>query len=140
MIEPLFKNLEHRDVMPESYRALLSAAVIRERTFAKGEDIVVDGSRPTFSTLLIDGFAARYKLTQEGARQITALHVSGDFVDLHAFLLKTMDHGIAALSPCTVVLVDHVGLKRITEQVPHLTRMLWLDTLITGSIHRSWIV
>lgn len=140
MIEILFRNLERRDVLPESYRSRLSEIIVRERRFAKGEDIVADGSRPTYSTLLAEGFAGRYKLTHEGARQITSLHVPGDFVDLHAFLLKTMDHGISALSPCTVVLVDHAGLKRITEQVPHLTRMLWLDTLITGSIHRSWIV
>lgn len=133
-------NLCHRDVLSDDERALLRGAVTRERQFAKGEDLISEGSRPGHSTLLIDGTAARYKMTEEGTRQITALHIAGDFVDLHAFLLKTMDHGIVALSPCTVLLADHSALKDITEKAPHLGRMLWLETLIAGSIHRAWMV
>ncbi|MCB5204073.1 Crp/Fnr family transcriptional regulator [Neorhizobium sp. T786] len=140
MIDPLFKNLEHRDVLSADERTLLQKVLRKERRFAKGEDIVADGSRPGTSTLIVEGFAARYKLTEDGTRQITALHVPGDFVDLHAFMMKTMDHGIVALSPCRVALAEHPELKAITENAPHLSRMLWLDTLIHGSITRSWIV
>lgn len=140
MIEPLLMNLERRDVLSESERVLLQKTILRERKFAKGEELVSNGDRPGYSTLLLDGLAARSTMTREGARQITALHVPGDFVDLHAFLMKTLDHSIIALSPCTVALADHGELRKITQEAPHLTRMLWLDTLITGSIHRSWIV
>nr|CAD6414948.1 Crp/Fnr family transcriptional regulator [Rhizobium sp. Q54] len=140
MIEPLLLNLEHRDVLASSEHALLRKAMTMRRRIAKGDDLVSDGSRPTCSTLLVEGFAARYKITRDGGRQITALHVPGDFVDLHAFLLKTMDHGIVALSPCHVLLADHADLRQITESSPHLARLLWLDTLVHGSIHRAWIV
>ena len=140
MIDALLKNLEHRDTLSQGERDLLQGTILRARRFAKGEDIVSEGSRPSYSTLLTDGLAARYKVTREGTRQITALHIPGDFVDLHAFLMKTLDHSIVALSPCTVFLADHGQLKKITEDAPHLARLLWLDTLVTGSIHRSWIV
>lgn len=140
MIEPLLMNLGHRDILSESERELLQKTILRERKFAKGDELVSDGDRPGYSTLLLDGLAARSKMTRDGARQITALHVPGDFVDLHAFLMKTIDHAIVALSPCTVALADHGELRRITQDAPHLARMLWLDTLITGSIHRTWIV
>ncbi len=140
MIDPLLLNLEQHDVLTDEERDILRRIVVREKRFSAGEDLVVEGSRPGQSSLLVEGFAARYKLTAEGMRQITALHVAGDFVDLHAFLLKTMDHGVVALSPCRVGLSDHADLKIVTERYPHLTRMLWLDTLIHGSIHRAWIV
>ncbi|MCJ9750788.1 Crp/Fnr family transcriptional regulator [Neorhizobium sp. BETTINA12A] len=140
MIDSLLLNLEQHDVLTDEERNILRRIVGRERRFLAGEDFVAEGSRPGYSSLLVDGFAARYKLTAEGTRQITAIHVAGDFVDLHAFLLKTMDHGVVALSPCHVSLCDHSDLKQVTEQHPHLTRMLWLDTLIHGSIHRAWIV
>ncbi|MFB9950824.1 Crp/Fnr family transcriptional regulator [Rhizobium puerariae] len=140
MINSLFLNLQQHDVLTDEERDLLRGIIVRERRFAAGEDLVVEGSRPAFSSLLVGGFAARYKLTGEGTRQITAIHIAGDFVDLHAFLLKTMDHGIIALSPCHVAFADHGELKKITERHPHLTRMLWLDTLVHGSIHRAWIV
>ena len=139
-MDSLFLNLGQHDVLSDREKDLLAGAISQDRTFAPGQDIVVAGSRPGHSSLLVEGFAARYKLLADGGRQITALHVAGDFVDLHAFLLKTMDHGIVALSPCRVGFADHQNLKRITEESPHLTRLLWLDTIVDGAIHREWIV
>ncbi|OWO96174.1 Crp/Fnr family transcriptional regulator [Rhizobium esperanzae] len=140
MIEPLLLNLGSRDVLSNEEENLLRSILVKDRQFAVGEDLVSQGSRPPFSTLLLDGFAARYKVMADGSRQITALHVAGDFVDLHAFPVKIMDHGIVALSPCHVALADHADLRAITERMPHLTRLLWLDTLVDGAIHREWIV
>ncbi|MBZ9995206.1 Crp/Fnr family transcriptional regulator [Mesorhizobium sp. BH1-1-4] len=140
MLEALYLNLGQHDALSDGEKALLAEAMSIERNFATGEDIVVEGSRPTYSTLIVDGLAARYKVLEDGGRQFTSLQVPGDFVDLHAFLLKTMDHGIIALSPCHVIAADHSKLRAITEQAPHLTRLLWLDTLVDGAIHREWIV
>ncbi len=140
LLEPLLLNLGQHDSLSDGEAALLASVIKKDARFAPGDDIVAVGSRPAHSSLMVDGFAARYKLLSDGGRQITALHVAGDFVDLHAFLLKTMDHGIVALSPCHVAFAGHEELKAISEQAPHLTRLLWLDTLVDGAIHREWIV
>jgi len=140
MLEALFLNLGQHDLLSDEEKALLEDLMSVERHFAVGQDIVSSGSRLGYSTLILDGLAARYKVLADGGRQITSLHVPGDFVDLYAFLLKTMDHGITALSPCHVVIADHSKLRSITESAPHLTRLLWLDTLVDGAIHREWIV
>lgn len=140
MIEPLILNLQARDSVSAREAEILRSIIVRERRFGVDEDIVIEGSRPNYSTLLLDGIAARYKVLEDGRRQITALHVAGDFVDLHAFPLKTMDHGIVALSACHTGFADHGDLKRVTETEPHLTRLLWLLTVIDGAIHREWIV
>ncbi|RWB57149.1 Crp/Fnr family transcriptional regulator [Mesorhizobium sp.] len=140
MLEALYLNLGQHDLLSDAEKTQLASAMSTEKYCVTGEDIVPIGSRPIFSTLIVDGFAARYKVLENGGRQFTALHVAGDFVDLHAFLLKTMDHGIVALSPCHVVAIEHNKLRAITEQAPHLTRLLWLNTLVDGAIHREWIV
>ncbi|MFP5078602.1 Crp/Fnr family transcriptional regulator [Rhizobium sp. YIM 134829] len=140
MIDILFRSLENHDIVSEAERAQLRMILDKERNVEPDEDIVKQGSRPLFSTVLASGFAARYKLTVDGTRQITALHVPGDFVDLHAFLLKTMDHGIVALSPCRIITVDHADLLTLTHSAPHLTRLFWLKTLVDGAVHREWIV
>src|SRR5690349_5080994 len=41
-----------------------------------------------------------------------------------------MDRRIAAFMPCNVALVAHETLREITENYPHLARMLWLNTLV----------
>jgi CRP-like cAMP-binding protein len=106
----------------------------------KGEDIVREGDRPTESILLLEGFAARYDILRKGKRQITALHIPGDFVDLHSFLVKKMDHAVLAITPCSVAGVPHEILRHISESHPHLTRLLGVNLAVDAAIHRQWIV
>ena len=71
--------------------------------------------------------------------ELTALHMAGDFVDLHALLLKVMDHSAVALTPCEAAFVPHTSLIALVEAAPHLGRLLWLSTVIDGAIERNWI-
>jgi CRP-like cAMP-binding protein len=139
-IAAFIRKLERRDVISaEEKQALIDAAGGIE-TYPTGADLVREGERPERSMLVAQGFTTRYRLMADGTRQITAIHLPGDFVDLHSFLLKTMDHAVGALSPCRIVTFPHANLKTITERHPHLTRMLWLMTLLDAAIHREWIV
>jgi CRP-like cAMP-binding protein len=138
--ETLIRKLEQRDRISPEEKQILETAVVRVREVRMDQDLVREGDRPTESTLLLDGFAARYKDLANGRRQITALHVAGDFVDLHSFLLHRMDHGVVTLTDCRIGVVPHGTLRRITERHPHLARLLWLSTLIDGAIHREWLV
>jgi CRP-like cAMP-binding protein len=139
MTNPLILKLEGRDRLSLEEKQVLESAISRIRDVGADEDIVREGDRPTECSLLLEGFAARYKVLSNGRRQITAIHVAGDFVDLHSFLLKTLDHSILALTRCRIAAVPHGTLAKITEEHPHLTRLLWLNTLIDGAIHREWL-
>ncbi|MHA6686987.1 Crp/Fnr family transcriptional regulator [Mesorhizobium sp. A556] len=140
MALPLFLQLSHRDVISEKEKTELFALFAREKSYLAGEEIVREGARPKVSLLLVDGLCGRFKVLEDGGRQIVAFHVPGDFLDLHGFLLKVLAHGVVALSDCTLVQVEHEALKKLTETSPHLARMLWLDTLIDASVHREWLV
>jgi CRP-like cAMP-binding protein len=140
VISLLIRKLERRDVMSDEEKQALENAAGRVREVPADDDMAREGDRPTESTLLLEGFAARYKLLSNGKRQITAIHVPGDFIDLHSVLLKTMDHGVVALMPCKLCLFPHDGLRDITERMPHLGRLLWLNTLLDSAIHREWLV
>lgn len=139
-IAAFLRKLERRDVISTEERVALLEAASGVETFPAGSDLVREGERPERSMLVAQGFTTRYRLLADGTRQITAIHLPGDFVDLHSFLLKTMDHAVGALSPCRIVTFPHANLKVITERHPHLTRMLWLMTLLDAAIHREWIV
>jgi CRP-like cAMP-binding protein len=68
------------------------------------------------------------------------IHVPGDFLDLHSFLLKQLDHSVGSMTPVRFGLVPHDAIRRITEERPHLARMLWFSTLLDASIHRERIL
>ena len=139
-IRPLVTKLLRQGSLSDGEVGVLEAAAGRTATLPANKDIVEEGSSPKESCLLIGGFTARYKQLQSGGRQITAVHVPGDFIDLHSFLLQPMDHSIIALTDCKVVYFPHTALHQITEKHPGLTRMLWADTLRDGAINREWLV
>lgn len=140
MPKSLLLQLGQRDVLSSQETELLLGAFSSERIVPAGQAIVAQGDRPSYSQLLVEGLAGRDKVLASGARQIMALHIPGDFMDLHGFLLKSLAHGVVALSTCRLLQVTHDALRRITETSPHLARMLWLNTLIDGSVHREWLV
>jgi CRP-like cAMP-binding protein len=140
MVEHLIRKLEQRDTLSDEEKRVLAEAVSHTKNVGPDEDLVRDGDRPSESNLVLEGFTCRYKLLPDGQRQITAIHIPGDFVDLHSFILKKMDHGVAALTPCKIAYFPHEALRRITESHPHLARLLWLSTLIDAGIYREWLV
>jgi CRP-like cAMP-binding protein len=105
-----------------------------DRTFIRA------GEELGHSTILLDGLMARHKDLREGQRQITELHVGGDFADLHSFTLKRLDHHVMTLTPCRAAIVPHDNLRAITERFPHLTRVYWFGTNMDAAIHREWEV
>lgn len=104
-----------------------------------GQQIVECGDKVDRSTFLIEGWMAR--LAWRGDRRhIVALQVPGDFVDLHAFPLKRLDHQVIAIGPAKVGYVTHDRLEEVIAEAPHLGRMLWFQTLLDAAIHREWIL
>ena len=139
-IAALARKLRLRDGLDTHEADVLRDAIDRVESLAAGKVMVVAGQQLTHSTLVIDGLVARYKDLSSGQRQITEVHVAGDFVDLHGFLLKRLEHNIGALTPVRLAYVPHTTLKHITETEPHLARLLWLSTLIDAAIQRERIL
>jgi CRP-like cAMP-binding protein len=139
-IEKLLIKLRARDEVGAKEEQALRDAVGEIKDHPADRTIIREGQELTHSTLLVDGLVCRYKDLRNAGRQITALHISGDFVDLHSFSLKRLDHNIMTLSPCRVALVPHDRLTEITETLPHLTRLLWFSTNLDASIQREWEV
>ena len=135
------RYLERRDQLSAAERARLKALKTRPVRFNGGEVIVARDVIVDQSCLMLQGMSARVHLLSRGNdRVITALHVPGDFVDLHGFVLAGLEHTILAMGPTEVEFVSHDQLREITNDWPHLTRLLWMSTTIDAAIHRQWLV
>jgi CRP-like cAMP-binding protein len=140
MIERHLLKLRLRDTIDAAEEAALRGTIVDTVTHAAGRTIVRAGEDLTYSTLLLDGLIGRYKDLKNGTRQITHVHVPGDFADLHGFTLKRLDHALLALTPCTIARASHARLREITDTLPHLTRVMWFSTNVDAAIHREWEV
>lgn len=106
---------------------------------AAAEDLIVQGVRASSCLLLLDGFAARYRLLESGRRQFTDIVVPGDFINLGTVLKKRQPQSVLALTDCTTVSLAHPRLELLIDSDPDLTKVLWLETLVDGAIGREWI-
>jgi CRP-like cAMP-binding protein len=125
--------------LTDSERARVEAAISEVRTY-KARKIVARAGEPLMeSTLLLDGFMCRYLDDRRGLRQLVAIHVPGDFLDLHAYPLKTLDHDVATITGASAAIIPHSELDAIADEMPQLTRKLWFSTLLDAAIHRAWL-
>lgn len=118
---------------------MLENAVLEERSLEPRKIIVRAGDELSQSLLLTEGILSRYIDDRNGLRQLVAIHVPGDFVDLHGYPLKVLDHDVGTMTAAKVAVVPHAELDRITAQSPELARKLWYATLIDAAIHRAWL-
>jgi CRP-like cAMP-binding protein len=137
---PLIAKLESITPLSEGERQALAALPLRLQEIRADQDIVREGVRPAQCCVLLEGFAARFKFTDAGKRQIFAFHTSGDMPDLQTLHLKTMDHSLGTLTPCKVAFIQHDHMRKLFRQHPHLADVFWRDTLIDASIFREWMI
>ena len=140
MIETHLLKLRARDDVSAEEEKAIRDSVSEVIDYPADRTIIRSGERLTSSTLLLHGILCRYKDLSDGQRQITELHVTGDFADLHSFTLKRLDHNIMTLTPCRIARVPHERLTAITRDFPHLTRLYWFLTNLDAAIHREWEV
>lgn len=140
MLERHLMKLRRRDLISPEEEAVITAGVSCVIKPKADEVIAREGERLNVCTILLSGIAGRQVVMQDGKRQLTELHVAGDFTDLHSFTLKHLDHDVVALSDCSLAVIPHEHLQEITENFPHLTRVYWFATNLDASIHRQWEV
>lgn len=138
MIEKLLLKMRVRDDVSAEEEAVLRGLVSEIKDIPSDVTVVRADTELSVSNILLEGLMCRYKDLGNGERQVTELHVAGDFVDLHSFSLKRLDHNIMTFVPSRIALVPHERLLALTQSYPHLTRLLWFMTTLDAAIHREW--
>ena len=135
MITVHLKKLKRRIELSTEEEAAIRGVVAETRKVRADQILVRSGEALNTSLILLDGWMARSKDLASGERQVTELHIAGDFADLHGFTLKRLDHDIMTLSDCTLAVVPHERLEKLTEQYPRLGRVYWFSTNVDAAMH-----
>jgi CRP-like cAMP-binding protein len=101
--------------------------------------IIRERDATTHSCLLLSGFAIRHKIVVDGARQIVAIHMKGDLVDLQNSFLTVADHSVQVLTESEVAFIPRDEIKKLAFARPNVGMAMWFDTLVDGSVFREWI-
>ena len=140
MTNPLVRKLNGFAELAQADVERLDGLCVNASSRAAGETLINEGDRPSDVFLLLEGWAYRYKLAEDGRRQIVAFMIPGDLCDIHNFVLKRMDHSIALLSNARVAAIPTGRIIALIEESPAINRALWWATLVDEAILREWLL
>lgn len=121
-------------------RAAINRLPHRSRSVAGGADVVSEGNEARECCLVLEGLFARYNLVRDGQRQIHSFHIPGDLPDRDSLHVRTMDHGIGAMSAGRVAFIPHAAVLEPVENYPNIGVALWRDAVVDGAVYRQWLV
>ena len=87
MITPHLRKLRKRTEISSEEERVMRGLIVETRRVPSDRILIRAGEELNNSVFLLDGWMARSKDMATGERQVTELHVTGDFPDLHGFTL-----------------------------------------------------
>ncbi|MDN3572966.1 Crp/Fnr family transcriptional regulator [Methylobacterium longum] len=136
---PFLRKLERFVPLSDEDRVVLLKVSENAQAVPARTDLVQEGDPPAGVFLILEGFACRYKLRANGARQIMAYLVPGDAGDFDVALLDAMDHSISTLSDCTVVRIAPETIRDLLAR-PAVAAALRKSTLVDEATLREWLL
>lgn len=139
MLTALFLKGRLRHDLSEEERGALENAVARTIEIRPRMTLVERGKLVQHSYYLVEGTMLRHIDDRRGERQLVGVNIPGDFVDLHGYAMKRLDHDVGSLTRATLAQVSHRKITELIDAFPHLGRALWFSTLLDAAMHREWI-
>jgi CRP-like cAMP-binding protein len=129
-----------RPLSETARRAVADAICGRILKAAAGDDIVHEGACLNSVRLMLSGWACRYKLLEDGRRQIVGFILPGDTCDAYIYLLSGMDHAIAALTPVIYAELESACFEELTRRDKSVAEAMLCEMLVSNSIQREWSI
>lgn len=138
-LEPMVRRLEYHSTLGNSDRSAIMALPFTLRSVERNHFVIRERELATHSCALLSGVAVRSKLVATGHRQILAIHIKGEMVDLQNSLLKVADHSVEMITSGRIAMIPREEITRIAFDRPAVGKAMWIDTLVEGSIFREWL-
>ena len=134
----LIRHLENSgSLAPEDRMAINAALSGPLRSVNARRDVIREGTPPRGVIVIVSGWACRYKMLEDGRRQIVSFLLPGDTCDLHNAVLARMDHSIGALTAVRYVELSADALQRLSDR-PQVGQALWWQMLVNIATQREW--
>jgi CRP-like cAMP-binding protein len=92
-----------------------------------GATILAEGAHSAQLFTVLSGWAFRFKMLEDGRRQILNYVLPGDLVGLQGSVIGAMEHSVEALSPVVLCVFQRDGLTELFKRQPGLSfDVTWL--------------
>ncbi|HWB47901.1 MAG TPA: Crp/Fnr family transcriptional regulator [Stellaceae bacterium] len=122
---PLTRKLERLAPLSAAEAAVLAEFQNSPRRIARGREMVLEGRRYDGLAVLLDGAALRYRVLQDGRRQVLNIVLPGDFIGFPGCFFESALYSIAALNDCTISPVSFTRLLGLAATHPRLSAVIF---------------
>jgi CRP-like cAMP-binding protein len=123
---PLRKRDSLRPFTPEEL-AFVQDFKMDELRVAPGASFLREGTRSENLYTVLSGWAFRYKMLDDGRRQILNFALPADMVGLQGAVMREMEHSVEALTPLTLCVFPRQKMWDLYSRVPTLAfDITWL--------------
>jgi len=123
---PLRRRLNFRDFSPEEL-AFIQSLKAGELQAEAGMSIMREGEQNPQLYTVLTGWGFRYKILEDGRRQILNYVLPGDLVGLQGNVMREMQHSVEALTKMTLCMFERDKLPVLFQTHPSLAfDITWL--------------
>ncbi len=139
-LDALIARLRYYSDLGDDDRAALAQLRTTIRRFGANSEIIATGQRLDAVLVMREGWAARFKLLEDGRRQILNILLPGDIFDLQVLVAAEADHGVVTVTEGSAYAVAPQMLRDTLARSGALTMAFWWTQVQEEAFLREQIV
>jgi CRP-like cAMP-binding protein len=137
---PLTRKLSHLVALRPGEIAVLREFQANARRAARGREIIVEGRKYDSLMVLLEGAAVRYRVLQDGRRQILNVILPGDFIGFPGCFFENALYSIATLSDCSVSPVSFARFLALSTTHPRLASVIFWSLSCEAAMYAEHLI
>jgi len=137
---PFVQKLESRTALSSEERQAILVLPFTPEHVRPNRDFVLKGELIRHCSFVLEGVVGAFEQNRQGERQIVAVYINGDMIDLHGVVMPDAMSALQALAPTTVLKVSHSALDELVDRYPNIAEAFWRECSADAGILREWIV
>ena len=139
-LQPFLAKLLSRSPLGAEERRAILRLPAHPAQIRTNHDFVRLGERVEHASFVVEGLVGRFGQNREGARQITAVHIPTDMINLHSVVAPDACSALQALSVSTILRVPHAALRDAAHRYPAIAEAFWRECVVDAAVLSEWVV
>ena len=139
-LQPFLDKLISRSSLDAAEQRAILALPAHPDQIETNRDFVRLGERVHHACFVVAGLVGRFGQNRDGNRQITAVHIPTDMVDLHSVVAPDACSALQALAVTTILRVPHEALRAAARRYPAIAEAFWRECVVDSAVLSEWVV